>query len=136
MAQVTVPRNFRLLEELESGEKGPSDGSISYGLVSQEDTLMYEWQGTIIGPPNTRFQGQLYSLRLRCGDRYPDEAPTVKFVTKVNLKCVTPRGDVDLPLLRQWKRDYKLETVLKALHAEMNAPHNKALPQPPEGSSY
>jgi len=135
---VTVPRNFRLLEELEAGEKGLGDGSISYGLVSQDDMMMYDWQGSIVGPAQTRFQGQFYSLRLRCGERYPDEPPTVRFMTKINLKCVGPKGEVDIPLLRpgQWKRDMKIETVLKVLQQEMLAPQNRGLPQPPEGSSY
>lgn len=53
---VIVPRNFKLLEELEKSEKGQGDMSISFGLVDSGDTFLTEWNGGILGPVGVRDQ--------------------------------------------------------------------------------
>jgi DNA topoisomerase-2/ubiquitin-conjugating enzyme E2 variant len=61
---VIVPRNFKLLEELERSEKGHGDMSISFGLVDSGDTFLTDWNGGILGPVGVsgRFVGNLHGL--------------------------------------------------------------------------
>ncbi|KAF4610976.1 hypothetical protein D9613_006508 [Agrocybe pediades] len=135
-----VPRNFRLLEELEKGEKGIGDGSCSYGLEDGDDILMSNWNGTIIGPGHTVHENRIYSLKITCGPNYPDERPDVQFISRVNLPFVNQtNGTVDpskLAVLANWGRHLSIENVLVEIRKEMASFNNRKLPQPPEGSTF
>ena len=137
---VIVPRNFRLLEELENSEKGVGDMSISYGLEQADDMFMTNWIGTILGPPSTCHDGRLYSVRIHCGVNYPDTPPEVYFTSRINMSCIDQgNGRVDprrLNVLSQWRRSYGIEQVLISLRNEMASASNKRLVQPPEGTTF
>jgi hypothetical protein len=60
---VIVPRNFKLLEELEKSEKGHGDMSISFGLQDPGDTFLSDWNGGILGPVGVR--GVVLCQRIR-----------------------------------------------------------------------
>ncbi|KAJ8602907.1 hypothetical protein MRB53_042291 [Persea americana] len=149
-----VPRNFRLLEELEKGEKGLGADACSYGLDEGDDLLMTNWNGTILGPPHSVHENRIYSVKIHCGPSYPDSPPEVTFISKVNFRVLineqerydsssitrpqlTQQVDFSkLPSLTQWKRDFTMETILIEIRRFMAAPANKKLPQPAEGTNF
>jgi ubiquitin-conjugating enzyme E2 variant len=159
-AAVVVPRSFKLLNELEKGEKAtatsPGERNIycSYGLKNQDDVDMTDWNGTIMGPPYGRHENRIYSVEMQCGPDYPRAPPKVQFVNQINLPGVdSTNGMVDpnaIDLLRTWTATYDeslrtgradiiekklcMEAVLDGLRRLMD--RNKTLPQPPEGAVY
>eukprot|EP00568_Trieres_chinensis_P011137 CAMPEP_0183296986 /NCGR_PEP_ID=MMETSP0160_2-20130417/4381_1 /TAXON_ID=2839 ORGANISM="Odontella Sinensis, Strain Grunow 1884" /NCGR_SAMPLE_ID=MMETSP0160_2 /ASSEMBLY_ACC=CAM_ASM_000250 /LENGTH=146 /DNA_ID=CAMNT_0025458707 /DNA_START=95 /DNA_END=535 /DNA_ORIENTATION=- len=137
---VIVPRNFKLLEELEASEKGHGEMAISFGLADAGDTFLTNWNAGILGPPMTNHDGRFYELRVRVPDRYPAVPPDIRFVSRINMNCVDPKtGAVlhhKLPATRSWNRNMGIEQVLLSLRSEMSGDSNRRLKQPPEGSTF
>ncbi|KAH0789072.1 Ubiquitin-conjugating enzyme family protein [Histomonas meleagridis] len=131
---IEVPRNFRLLDELELGEKGQDvPPNISFGLEDPSDSTLTTWNGTILGMPGTRFDGRMVSVRIVCGDRYPKVAPIVTFISCVNLPFVDNTGKIILskfPLLKNWNPSTTILNILVEISNQMM--RNGNLPQPPE----
>ncbi|CAE7359809.1 UBE2V1 [Symbiodinium natans] len=111
--KVTVPRSFRLLDELdacgrqrscagcslnvdfsEKGQKCERASHLSWGLAYDDDITLTTWNGTIFGPIDTAFDNRIYSLQIVCGPNYPDVLPEVRFTAGINMNCVDSEGTV------------------------------------------
>ncbi|RHY04129.1 hypothetical protein DYB28_004130 [Aphanomyces astaci] len=62
--------------------------SISYGLEQADDIFLTSWIGTILGPAGTSHDGRIYSLKIHCGENYPNAPPEVLFTSRINMSCV------------------------------------------------
>mmetsp|Transcript_82128 Transcript_82128/g.145075 ORF Transcript_82128/g.145075 Transcript_82128/m.145075 type:complete len:138 (-) Transcript_82128:192-605(-) len=135
---VEVPRNFRLLDELEKAEKeGRADCSI--GLESYDDITLSHWTASIIGPVGTVFEGRIFPIKLYCNANYPKVPPEVKFLVKVNMSCVGPDGRVDprkIPVLDRWNPNTTLMKLMIDIRNEMTSAVNRKSAQPPDGTPY
>lgn len=134
----TIERKLRLVGELESGEKGIGDQSVSYGLADPADSSLTDWNATILGPYKTNFENRIYSLTLHCDENYPMKPPTVKFITKINIPSVNSTNGVVEParfsLLGKWASTTTIEMILVALKNEMLS--SASFRQPVEGSEF
>ena len=135
---VEVPRNFRLLEELENGEKSQElPPGISYGLSDQNDSSLTNWVGSIIGPNATRFEGRFLSISFKCDEKYPNVPPLVRFISKVNLPYVDQNGYIigsKFPIIGNWQKSSNILKILIEINESMKK--NGNLSQPPEGQNY
>lgn len=149
-----VPRSFKLRMELESAEKGIKGGDssdndrafISYGLgdvsntgfdkPSTYNTQLSDWNCTIIGPQNTNIGDRIYTIKIKCGAGYPARAPTVVFVTRINMGGVDSQGRVTLKTIGcNWNGNCKdMYSILKAIRSSMR--QAAKLTQPQRDTSY
>jgi len=148
-----VPRSFRLRQELEFAEKGPAaseskTGSnsnktkdpnamwISFGLGDLDDSgydnQLSNWNGTIIGPQGTPLGDRIYTIKLKCGSKYPDVAPTVQFVTKINMPGVDERTGLVKDIMKGWTRNSTMYDYLSAIRNSMTAAAKLKQPGPEE----
>jgi ubiquitin-protein ligase len=68
---------------------GPSRVRFQYKQINK---ILYLFQ--------TPYEGRIYTLKVHCGDRYPEEAPVVRFQTRINLTGVAANGSVRIFLLK------------------------------------
>ena len=77
-----------------------SNGTI---FISPQDDSLINWKGTILGPPETPYEGGVFHLSIIL-DEYPMSKPKIKFITKIyhpQVRLATGEISIDI-LLLEW----------------------------------
>uniref|UniRef100_A0A804QYR0 UBC core domain-containing protein n=1 Tax=Zea mays TaxID=4577 RepID=A0A804QYR0_MAIZE len=80
MATTTTQASLLLQKQLRDLAKHPVDG-FSAGLV--DDSNVFEWQVTIIGPPDTLYDGGYFNAIMSFPQNYPNSPPSVRFTSEM-----------------------------------------------------
>lgn len=123
MANIAFQRLQREFREVVTSEEAKSTGIQLKALDDQLTKLT----GEIRGPPETPYEGGVFTLDISIGDNYPFKPPLVKFVTRIwhpNVSSAT--GAICLDILKdQWAASMTLRTVLISVQALLADPQPK-----------
>ncbi|KAL7177333.1 hypothetical protein ACSBR2_030648 [Camellia fascicularis] len=115
METMTAAQNCakrRLEMELRDMNENPPT-HISFGPLSDD---MFQWQGIIMGPVDTPFEGGLFHLSIEFPIDYPLMPPQVKFQTKVYHPNVDQDGTIDINILgEEWSPALTTEKLLLSI---------------------
>ncbi|XP_022845773.1 ubiquitin-conjugating enzyme E2 7-like isoform X2 [Olea europaea var. sylvestris] len=119
-----------LQKQLKDLCKHPVDG-FSAGLLDEAD--LFEWSVTIIGPPDTLYEGGFFNAIMSFPQNYPNSPPTVRFTFyqdgKVCISILHPPGDdpngYELASER-WSPVHTVESIVLSIISMLSSPNDES----------
>lgn len=121
----------RLLNELKDIKKDPN---YFYSLNFNEDN-MFIWDFSIIGPPDTLYEGGIFSGTMHFTDTYPHKPPIVKF-NDILHPNIFKEGHVCISILHEgsdvygyekdserWSPTQNINTIMLSIISMLSAPN-------------
>uniref|UniRef100_A0A8C3EL22 E2 ubiquitin-conjugating enzyme n=1 Tax=Corvus moneduloides TaxID=1196302 RepID=A0A8C3EL22_CORMO len=116
----------RIQKELSDLQRDPP-AHCSAGPVGDD---LFHWQATIMGPPDSAYQGGVFFLTVHFPTDYPFKPPKIAFTTKIYHPNINSNGSICLDILRsQWspaltvsKESSNLELIKKLACAWKDLP--------------
>ncbi len=103
----------RIQREWEDLRDSPPENCTA-GPVNEND--LYLWEGTIIGPKESPYEGGLFLLGIAFPPNYPFKPPKVYFKTKIFHPNINAQGGICLDILKdQWSPALMLSKVLLSI---------------------
>jgi len=102
----------RINKEMQDLSKDPPAGC-SAGPVGDD---LFHWQATIMGPPDSPYQGGVFFLTIHFPTDYPFKPPKLAFTTRIYHPNINSNGSICLDILRsQWSPALTISKVLLSI---------------------
>lgn len=125
-----------LNKQLKELTKKPVDG-FSAGLVGDS---LFEWAVTVMGPPDTLYEGGFFNARLAFPADYPQSPPTCRFTSEVWHPNVYADGRVCISILHsagddptgyeraseRWSPVHTVETIMLSIISMLSSPNDES----------
>ncbi|XP_058122712.1 ubiquitin-conjugating enzyme E2-17 kDa-like [Anopheles ziemanni] len=121
MVMVKTIASKRLNRELEQLQRNPPT---LFSAVPVHPLLL-KWQATIMGPPDSPYQGGMFSLTLTFPLNYPMEPPEVVFTTRIYHPNISSDGSMRPDILQNkwWTPVLTVSKVLLFIYCMLRDPN-------------
>jgi ubiquitin-conjugating enzyme E2 T len=114
----------RLQKEIAQLLRSPPDGVVCYPVGDS----VAELEAKVQPMENTPYSLGVFKLAITCGDHYPNEPPSVRFVTPVYHPNIDSEGRICLNLLKMppkgcWAPSFSLAAVLRGIQFLLAQPN-------------
>ena len=114
-SSVRIQNELRLL-------KSDPPANCSAGPI--DDTDIYKWQATLMGPTDTPYEGGVFYLDIYFSEEYPFKPPKIYFMTKIYHPNINSSGGICLDILKdQWSPALTISKVLLSICSLLTDPN-------------
>ena len=86
---------------------------------------IFKWQGMIVGPSGTPYEGGIFPLEITFPDNYPYMPPKIKFSINIYHPNIDSNGNICLDILKRkdWSASLTISKLLLSISSLMDQPN-------------